>query len=117
MLGGLLSTHHLTEDQLFLDRAVDLADRLLTAFNTPSGLPMPSVNLEKKVGVADRHSPDIITTAEATTLQLEFRYLAELTGKTEYWYMTENVMSILDKLKKPYNLVPIYMRSEFNFIS
>lgn len=112
VLGGLLSTYHLTEDQLFLDRAVDLADRLLTAFDTSSGLPMPSVNLGKKVGVPDQYSSDLITTAEASTLQLEFRYLAQLTGKSEYWYKPEKVMSILDKLKKPHNLVPIYMRLE-----
>lgn len=35
VLGGLLSAYHLSgEDKLFLDKAVDLADRLLPVFDT-----------------------------------------------------------------------------------
>lgn len=37
MLGGLLSAYHLSgNEQVFLDKAVDLADRLLPAFDTVS---------------------------------------------------------------------------------
>ncbi len=109
VLGGLLAAHHLTADNLYLERAIDLADRLLPAFNTASGLPLPSVNLARRTGVPDQYSPHVISTAEATTLQLEFRYLAELTGNSEYWYKAERVMAIVDKAKMPHNLVPIYM--------
>ena len=110
VLGGLLAAHHLTADDLYLERAIDLADRMLPAFNTTSGLPLPSVNLAKRTGVPDQYSPNVISTAEATTLQLEFRYLAELTGNSEYWYKAERVMAIVDKAKMPHNLVPIYMK-------
>ncbi|KAF8878262.1 glycoside hydrolase [Gymnopilus junonius] len=110
VLGGLLSAYHLTTDKLYLKRAIDLADRLLPAFNTASGLPLPSVDLARRVGVPDQYSPQVISTAEAATLQLEFRYLAELTGNPNYWYKAERVMSIIDKL--PHNLVPIYMNIE-----
>lgn len=36
VLGGLLSSYHLSgeQDQMLLDKAVDLADRLLPAFDT-----------------------------------------------------------------------------------
>ncbi len=44
--GGLLSAYHLTKDQIFLSRADDLAKILLPAFNSSSGLPSPSVNVE-----------------------------------------------------------------------
>lgn len=38
VLGGLLSAYHLADnDQLFLDKAIELADRLLPAFETQSG--------------------------------------------------------------------------------
>ncbi|KAE9387781.1 glycoside hydrolase family 47 protein [Gymnopus androsaceus JB14] len=83
VLGGLLSTYYLTSDRLFLTRAVDLADRLVTAFDTVSGLPLPSVDL--------------------------FRYLAELTKNDTYWYKSEHVMSVIEEAKLPHNLVPIYM--------
>ena len=110
MLGGLLSAYHLTSDDLYLKRSIDLADRMLPAFNTRSGLPLPSINLAKRIGVPDQYSPQLISTAEAATLQLEFRYLAELTNHTEYWYKVEKVMSVINNAKLPNNLVPIFMR-------
>jgi endoplasmic reticulum Man9GlcNAc2 1,2-alpha-mannosidase len=93
VLGGLLSAYHLSgKDQLYLDKAVDLADRLMVAFDgTPTGLPTSMVNLGKREAVPDRDNQGMVSTAEAATLQLEFRYLAELTGKEEYWERAENV--------------------------
>lgn len=39
VVGGLLSAYDLTENKMFLKKARDIADRLLPAFNTPSGYP------------------------------------------------------------------------------
>ncbi|KAF7295445.1 alpha-1,2-Mannosidase [Mycena indigotica] len=107
VLGGLLSAYHLSSDKMYLNYATDLADRLLPSFNTPSGLPHSSTNLQLRVGIPDGS----VSTAEATTLQLEFRYLAEQTGNKEYWYKVEKVMQVVDKAKLPNNLVPISMNS------
>ncbi|KAF8920792.1 glycoside hydrolase [Mucidula mucida] len=112
VLGGLLSAYHLTSDSLYLDKAVDLGDRLMAAFDTRSGLPLPSVNFAKKKGVADIYALDRLSTAEAATLQLEFRYLAELTGHEAYWFKAEAVMYIIHNVLKGSeydNLVPIHM--------
>lgn len=92
MLGGLLSAHHLSGgDALYLTRARDLADRMLPVFDTPSGLPLPMVNLQKRNGVHDKDNHGLVSTAEATTLQLEFRYLSELTDEDIYWKKAEQV--------------------------
>ncbi|KAJ4470167.1 glycoside hydrolase family 47 protein [Lentinula aciculospora] len=109
VLGGFLSTYYLTSDRLLLARAVDLADRLIMSFDTESGLPLPEVDLKNRKGVADKYSADRISTAEAATLQLEFRYLADLTKNDTYWYKAEHVMSVIEKAKLPHNLVPIYI--------
>lgn len=45
MVGGLLSAYDLSGDKLFLDKAVDIADRLLPAWDTPSGIPYNFINL------------------------------------------------------------------------
>src|SRR5690242_7832760 len=45
-LGGLLSAYMMTEDHFFLEKAQDLGNRLLPAFETPTGLPRTSVNLK-----------------------------------------------------------------------
>ncbi|KAK0217773.1 glycoside hydrolase [Armillaria fumosa] len=109
VLGGLLSAYHLSGDVLYLEKAVDLADRILPAFDTPTGLPLPMVNLAKGVGVRDQWAPDQISTAEAATLQLEFKDLAQLTKKDIYWSKVENVMSVINKALLPHGLVPIFM--------
>jgi hypothetical protein len=46
IVGGLLSAHHLTGDALFVDKAKELADRLMPAFETPTGIPFSTVNLK-----------------------------------------------------------------------
>lgn len=45
VVGGLLSTYDLSGDKLFLDKAQDIADRLLPAWNTESGIPYNTINL------------------------------------------------------------------------
>ncbi|KAJ6568802.1 glycoside hydrolase [Mycena capillaripes] len=112
VLGGLLSAYELTDgDQLYLDRAVDLADRMLPVFDTPWGLPHSQVNLAKRLGVADPDNRGLVSTAEAATLQLEFRYLAFLTDNFEYWDKVENVMKVIRQARLPNGLAPIFMNS------
>lgn len=92
VLGGLLSAYHLSgNDKLFLDKAVNLADRLLPAFETPSGLPFPRINLKTRQGGLDTEFNGLASTAEVATLQLEYRYLAHVTGDSKYWYTAEKV--------------------------
>ena len=92
ILGGLLSAyHHSGGDLLFLNQARDLADRMLPVFDTPSGLPYPMVNLERRVGLWAEENSVLVSTAEASTLQLEFRYLSELTEDDIYWKKAERV--------------------------
>jgi len=109
VLGGLLSALHLSSDDMYLRHAIDLADRMLPAFDTPSGLPHTSVDLAKRVGIADGGNQ--ISTAEATTLQLEFRDLAQLTKNTQYWYKAEKVMSVVNAARLPSRLAPISMNA------
>jgi len=45
VLGGLLSAYDLSGDKVFLEKAREIADRLLPAWNTPSGIPYNRINL------------------------------------------------------------------------
>lgn len=127
MLGGLLSAYYLsteyphlapiTDDDvgapgedLYLEKARDLADRLMSAFDTPSGIPYASVNLGKFQGLPSHADSGASSTAEATTLQLEFKYLANLTGEKDFWDRSEKVMQVLDDNQAPDGLVPIYVQ-------
>ncbi|KAF2749309.1 glycoside hydrolase family 47 protein [Sporormia fimetaria CBS 119925] len=128
MLGGLLSAHYLqdvlpglkpqngNDEDLFLEKAVDLADRLMGAFESPSGIPWASVILNTGKGEASHADGGASSTAEATTLQLEFKYLAYLTGESHYWEKAEKVMEVIDNQGAKDGLVPIFIyadRGEF----
>ena len=45
IIGGFLTAHAMTGDQLFVDKAQDMADRLLPAFDSPSGIPYGYLNI------------------------------------------------------------------------
>jgi len=64
---------------------------MLPVFETPSGLPLSMINLEKREGVDDPNVPGLISTAEASTLQLEFKYLSYLTDRDDFWDRAEGV--------------------------
>ncbi|EGC39812.1 hypothetical protein DICPUDRAFT_91147 [Dictyostelium purpureum] len=89
VLGGLLSSHLIAEEHLgkekysgkLLDLAIDLGDRLLRAFQTPTGIPYGTVNL--KHGVPMGETP-ITSTASSTTFSLEFGILSILSNDPKY---------------------------------
>ncbi|KAL1958778.1 hypothetical protein VTO42DRAFT_3897 [Malbranchea cinnamomea] len=130
MLGGLLSAHYLSttypdlapilddddEDapgkDLYIKKATDLADRLLGAFDSPSGIPYASVNLNTSTGVLSHTDNGASSTAEAATVQLEFKYLAKLTGETNYWERVEKVMEVIESNGVEDGLVPIFIYAD-----
>ncbi|KAK9460685.1 glycoside hydrolase [Lipomyces oligophaga] len=113
MLGGLLSAHYLSGfDDLYLEKAVDLANRLLGAFDSTSGVPYASVNLHTYMGVKSHADGGASSTAEATSLQLEFKYVSKLTGEALYWTKAEKVMQVVDNNQVEEGLVPIFIHPD-----
>ncbi|KAI9681671.1 MAG: mannosyl-oligosaccharide alpha-1,2-mannosidase [Trizodia sp. TS-e1964] len=126
MLGGLLSAYYLStelqlasngeneisDEDLYLEKAVDLADRLLGAFESPSGIPYSRVNLNASRGSASLARSDASSIAEAGTLQLELKYLAQLTGERQYWDKAEKVMQVLDDTGQEDGLLPIFISAD-----
>ncbi|KAG8893115.1 mannosyl-oligosaccharide alpha-1,2-mannosidase [Tulasnella sp. 408] len=114
VLGGLLAAYHLADRRqapVYLSHAVDLADRLLASFETPSGIPLSDTNLHTKQGRGDMPNGGLASTAEVTTLQLEFKYLSHLTGDPKYWIAVAKVMKTVQQALPedgPY-LVPIFI--------
>ncbi|GLA33948.1 mannosyl-oligosaccharide alpha-1,2-mannosidase [Aspergillus niger] len=121
MLGGLLSAHYLStqlpdasseRDHIYLSKAVDLADRLLTAYDSGSGIPYASVNLAKREGIRSHADGGASSTAEAATVQLEMKYLSVITGDDIHWHKAERVMEVLDCNGAKDGLVPIYVHPD-----
>lgn len=118
MLGGLLSAHYLSQvlpgvssgrDSVYLTKAVDLADRLLGAYDSPSGIPYASIHLATRKGLVSHADGGSSSTAEATTLQLEMKYLSNITGNEVYWRKAEKVMQVVDGINAADGLVPIFI--------
>src|SRR2546423_4580420 len=80
LLGGLLSGYQLTGDNRLLELAEDLGNRLLPAFNSPTGLPYVYVNLR-----TGQVRDPLSNPAETGTLLLEFGTLSKLTGKAVFY--------------------------------
>ncbi|XP_031734150.1 mannosidase, alpha, class 1B, member 1b isoform X3 [Anarrhichthys ocellatus] len=111
ILGGLLSTYHLTGDTLFLDKAKDIGSRLMPAFNTPSKIPYSDVNIGKGTAHPPRWTSDS-TVAEVTSIQLEFRELSRLTQEPQYQAAVAEVMNQVHKMDgKLDGLVPMFINT------
>lgn len=126
MLGGLLSAHYLSTtfpqlapqrdddinqpgEDLYIEKATDLADRLLGAYESPSGIPYASVNLNTSRGIISHLDGGASSTAEAATVQLEMKYLAKLTGEPLYWQRAETIMKVIDAQRREDGLLPIFI--------
>ncbi|KAF7194685.1 Mannosyl-oligosaccharide 1,2-alpha-mannosidase [Pseudocercospora fuligena] len=121
MLGGLLSAHYLSKelpgmssgrDYVYLSKARDLADRLPGAYDSGSGVPFASIDLRSGRGIRSHADMGSSSTAEATTLQMEMKYLANLTGNEIYWRKAENVMKVVDDQRPTSGLVPIFINAD-----
>jgi hypothetical protein len=80
LLGGLISCHMWNDDPKLLELVVDLTDRLLSVFDSPTVMPYVFVNL--KTGET---SGEINNPAEIGTLLIEFGSLSKLTGNQVYY--------------------------------
>lgn len=78
VVGGLLSAAHLLDgDQRLLQPAIEVALRLLSAFNTRSGIPYSDVDLQS-ITARNPYWTSFSSLSEATTLSLEFCHVARV---------------------------------------
>ncbi|KWW98691.1 hypothetical protein LI90_319 [Carbonactinospora thermoautotrophica] len=93
MVGGLLSGYHATGSRTLLDLARDLADRLLPAFDSPTGAPYRFVNLR----TGEPSGPDNFL-AEIGTNIAEFGELTRLTGDPKYYQASKQAyQAVVDR--------------------
>ncbi|XP_068635603.1 mannosyl-oligosaccharide 1,2-alpha-mannosidase MNS3-like [Aristolochia californica] len=125
VLGGLLSAYHLSlakqggelgssralsgcKPEVYLETAKDLADRLLCAFtSSPTAIPYSDVVLHD---CSAHPAPDgLSSTAEVSTLQLEFNYLSAISDDPKYTTEAMKVLEHFRTLPKVQGLVPIFI--------
>lgn len=109
-VGGLLSAYYLSGKEVFRRKAVELGEKLLPAFKTPTGIPWALLNLKSGIG---RNWPwasgGSSILAEYGTLHLEFMHLSRLSGNPEFAQKVMNIRKVLNRLEKPQGLYPNYL--------
>jgi mannosidase alpha-like ER degradation enhancer 2 len=85
VVGSLLANYQLTGDERLLTLAKDLADRLIPAFKSPTGIPYAEVNLKTGAVRGTKTNP-----GEAGTLLVEFGTLSMLTHNSAYYNYAKN---------------------------
>lgn len=96
-------------DSLFLDKAKDLADRLLPAFRTGAGIPLSTITLANGAASLAGWTGGGAILAELGTVQVEHRYLSHVIGDDTYARTAERVIETLDKVQPADGLFPIFI--------
>ena len=96
ILAGLITAYEMDGDPKFLVLATDLANRMMPAFNTPTGMPYRYVHLQTGKIRDSLNNP-----AEIGSLIMEFGQLSKITGDKKYYDAAKKaILSVYDKRSK-----------------
>ncbi|CAH2251956.1 mannosyl-oligosaccharide 1,2-alpha-mannosidase IA [Pelobates cultripes] len=109
-VGGEFSEYLYSYSKIFRRKVVELGEKLLPAFNTPTGIPWALLNIKSGIG---RNWPwasgGSSILAEFGTLHLEFTHLTEVSGNPIFAEKVMNIRKVLNRLDKPQGLYPNYL--------
>ncbi|GJJ12008.1 hypothetical protein Clacol_006246 [Clathrus columnatus] len=101
-LGGLLSAYALSNEPILLQRAEELGNKLLPAFDTPSGMPRYGVNTES----GKTQPSGSMLFAEIASCQMEYKYLAHLANRPDFFQKVDRIMDHLVKTQSTHGMWP-----------
>jgi len=118
-LGGLMSAYDLSghEYKILLDKAVELADMLYVAFDTPNRMPVTRWDWKKGALGGNQESDRHSLLAEVGSLTLEFTRLSQLTGDPKWYDAIARITDVFEqqqnKTKVP-GLWPVFLNTQSN---
>ncbi|KAI1665260.1 Glyco-hydro-47 domain containing protein [Pyrenophora tritici-repentis] len=113
-LGGLLAAYDLSGKKYknLLDKAVELAEVLISAFDTPNRMPETYYYWRPDFASQHHRAGTNVVLAEIGSLSVEFTRLAQLTGEHKYYdavaRITDNLEELQDKTLVP-GMWPVYI--------
>ncbi|KAI3841335.1 hypothetical protein MKW98_007816 [Papaver atlanticum] len=113
VVGGLLSSFDLSGHKVLLEKAKDVTDRLLPAWDSPSGIPYNRINLQHGDARNPGWTGDENILGDSGTKQLEFIAFSQRTGDPKYQQKVENVIAQLQKTFPADGLLAIYSTITF----
>jgi len=130
VLGGLIAAYDLTDgqDEMYLQRAQQLGERLLPAFGTPTGLPRGQISLASGSAMDVQWTGGSALLAEVATFQLEFAALGQrlaaaakagrpihsqkdhsIDDGSRYTNVVNRAMDTLERIQPRDGLYPLYL--------
>ncbi len=100
LLAGLITAYEMDGDKKFLSLATDLANRMMPAFNTPTGMPYRYVHLQ-----TGKIRDSVNNPAEIGTLMMEFGKLSKITGNNAYYEVAKKAILYCYKKRSKLDLV------------
>ncbi|XP_017041703.1 mannosyl-oligosaccharide alpha-1,2-mannosidase IA [Drosophila ficusphila] len=105
LLCPMLTLYSLTGDLLYKEKAVHIANKILPAFETATGIPRRLV-VPKEGSTLTKYLESMSRISEFGALHLEFFYLSEITGLSIYKDRAEGIRKKLATMNKPNGLYP-----------
>lgn len=104
-LGGLLASYDLSGEQILLEKAVQLGDNLIGAFDTPNHMPMIYFPWTDSAQNYKFRASETSSFAELGSMLVEFTRLAQITGNNTYFDAVDRVTQAFYKLS-PKTAIP-----------
>lgn len=98
-LGGFLAAHDLTEGAypVLLEKAVEVADLLYIAFDTPNRMPILRWFWQGARDSIPQHASHANILAELGSLSVEFTRLSQLTNNPKYFDAIQRITNVLEE--------------------
>ena len=97
-LGGLMSIYDLSKDNFYLEKALDLGDRMKPVFYTGNGLPLSEINLANGAKSSARWTGGSVLLAEVGTIQLEFQSLSDRLNSDDHRDLGDYASKVFETL-------------------
>ncbi|KAM0427271.1 hypothetical protein ACHAPT_007704 [Fusarium lateritium] len=109
-LGGLIAAYDVSggpngKYKILLDKAVELAEILMGAFDTPNRMPLLYYRWRAPYS-SQPHRASIVGFAELASLSMEFTRLAQLTGTAKYYDAVARITNALVQMQEDGTEIP-----------
>lgn len=95
-LGGLLSAFDMSNDSRLLDKAIEVGEMLLHAFDTPNRMPITRWNPQKLLRGDPQEADPTVLVAEIGSLTMEFTRLSQVTGDMRWFDAVERIVKVFE---------------------
>ncbi|KAI5196367.1 seven-hairpin glycosidase [Aureobasidium subglaciale] len=107
-LGGFIAAFDLSGDRRLLDKAIEVAEMLYVAFDTPNRMPILRWNVKDAAASKPQLAGEGVLVAEIGSLSLEFTRLAQITRNDKWYDCIDRIMQIFDRQQASSNIAGMW---------